>query len=438
MREGINLSNYKRKSKEKAIINDTTMGLLFRCAGPLPRSLAVPPSAHVALTLVGCVVHARTGAATLLIAHDWIGGNRSVCTMFAPAHLRCERGALVGELRVEVGGSTCEPLRAMAHVASTQCHHIATTTRVDGRTAISVRVVGSVATASSVVVPLVTAPQLSRFVACTPTALFGRDNEARRRQLDLFAAARSAWRDLEFNSSQVFARSEAGCEALRAAPPAGSGSVACEVRRRWPLARGVRVRVEQRTPYFDQGVHVALCLLYARHEGAQWLALTDHDETPPRDLWRALRLSTEASMEPTRATAVAQRKPPVGVKLFFDADGDCHRAFAARSGPSAHDRGGRASPPPPWSGCPCSEEEFVHRCRPQRRKSHQRTHWKPILVPSRAHDASVHWVSRAAGFGRALAVHCPCYRHTIDPVTSRRGLLLPLEHWPDAVAPPRL
>ena len=73
-------------SKEKAIINDTTMGLLFRCAGPLPRSLAVPPCSR-RLTLVGGVVHARTGAATLLIAHDWIGAT-AVSARCLPCHLR--------------------------------------------------------------------------------------------------------------------------------------------------------------------------------------------------------------------------------------------------------------------------------------------------------------------------------------------------------------
>lgn len=397
----------------------------FHCSGPLPLLLA-PITSKFVVSLVGCTAVVRTGdeSGATIVAHLLLGIdalNRSVCTIHPPAHLRCENAAFGRhwQLRVAVNGVACDPLTRLTHVSRTRCIVVNSSIH-DPMSAATLTIglisggVEAASAANPVRVPLVRAPTLSRFATCTATALYGgrkeKDGKTSKPAPSGFVLTRSAWRGLHFNSSIAFARSESGCDALRDATPYGRESVACEARAYWRFTP----RLEQRTPYFDQGVHIALCLLYAQAANVELLALTDFDEEPPPDLWTALRRVIDQS--PSDGMEV-------GLRIFFDADGTCpikaagvveHEGRAPSSSAAADGGSSSSSAPSSW-WCPCSEEAFHRHCRaPHGRVGQRRVHWKLILVPSRARDASVHW---ASGWGRRRqrphthAVWCPCLRH---------------------------
>lgn len=359
-----------------------------KCDGPLPRALPSPPG--LVVTLIGCT--SKLQLTSLLLAVDATG--RSVCTIFPPFHLRCENPNFGRRLAVSVDGQACGRLRRLTHVSHADCAVVVPS----NHSHIDVQVVSN-ATPLAVSVPLSAAEQPVRGCAtCAATAIFG-DERHRSHQLRLFTAARRAWASLDFTSAWVFAQSAQTCAEFKRAVPADA--VACILRRRWTLSPSVRSHSWQRTPYFDQGVHAALCLLYARAARVEFLALTDHDEAPPLALWEVLR--------PLRL------QQATGVKLFFDADRSCPQsggAHGARDG--AHDGAAATSP------CPCTEDEFRRRCH---RRGRHRNHWKPIVMPARTHDISVHSAVCAAGYTRALEVWCPCLQHIVPPRGLRRYVI---------------
>ena len=283
----------------------------------------------------------------------------------------------------------CKRPRRLRHVSRAECDVAVPL----NQSAIAIRVLGNATLAVNV--PLSAAEQPVRGCAtCAATVLFG-DERSRSHQLQLFAAARQAWASLHFTSAWVFARTTEACAALRAASidAVSGGRVECLLRPRWELSPSVQSNPWQRTPYFDQGVHAALCLLYARAARVEFLALTDHDEAPPPALWDVLR--------PLRSQQAA------GVKFFFDADGSCPQSRGVRS---AHD-GARAVAQQP---CPCTEDEFRRRCG----RGGGRNHWKPIVMPARTHDVLIHSAANATGFTRLLEVWCPCFHHIVPPAGS--------------------
>lgn len=128
--------------------------------------------------------------------------------------------------------------------------------------------------------------------------------------------------------------------------------------------------------YYDQAIHLALCLLYAQMGGAQVVAAADTDELPSRGVHGAGGVLARLRSDPKLA----------GAHIFFD---------AALSCPATRDDG------EPW--CPSSEAEYEARCGPlPPAGSEQRSHTKPVVVPSRVGTLKVHTAKARPGM-RMLA-----------------------------------
>ena len=137
----------------------------------------------------------------------------------------------------------------------------------------------------------------------------------------------------------------------------------------------------------------SLCLAYSQASGAPWLALTDLDETPLPGLFRALMRFRE-------------RQPDTfaGARVFFDAEHTC---------------------PSGW--CPSSESEYKSECRKglPAGVQHRRRAFKPIVVPARVSDISVHrFTSLRSGY-TSKTLFQPCLQHELGGLAAAHRSLEP-------------
>ena len=241
-------------------------------------------------------------------------------------------------------------------------------------------------------------------VHCATVPVFG-DLQALQLRLN---ALQKAWRQNSFPETLLFARDSSTCAALTSARK----GVACEVRspsfgsivRRETGQFGTFTRYsfsDNRTysdstdERLEQSILSSLCLAYSQTAGAPWLALTDLDETPLPGLFRAL-------------ARLRERGPDTfaGARVFFDAEHTC---------------------PSGW--CPSSESEYQSGCRKglPAGVQHKRRAFKPIVVPARVSDISVHrFTSLRSGY-TSRNLFQPCLQHELGgPSTAQpnrtRGL----------------
>ena len=180
-------------------------------------------------------------------------------------------------------------------------------------------------------------------LSCTGKPAYGEIHE----RVRALQEAQHLWRAVGFNTFFTFAREMNVCKALRQIP-----DVLCEHRVAMDPA------ANQRTAHlFEQPVLQALCLAYARASKAEFLALVDADDHAPSTL-------------PLVLDAVRRHGHIAGVRLFFDAEMTC---------------------PPGY--CPWNESDWRSKC-PMRKsptsRPAPRNHWKPLIVPNRTRDVSVH------------------------------------------------
>ena len=197
-----------------------------------------------------------------------------------------------------------------------------------------------------------------RLLACTGKALFGNFEQ----RLQVVRESQALWLAVGFRTTFNFANSASICRALSRIP-----GVMCE--QRDPLAPAKLSRSPQ---LYEQPILQAVCLSYARAGGAEFLALADADDFAPPAL-------------PYVLNAVRDYGRLGGVEVFFDADLTC---------------------PPYW--CPHNESHWLERCGANSTK--RKNHWKPVVIPNRTADLSVHRFWTAPPFIRKF-VWRVCYHH---------------------------
>ena len=219
--------------------------------------------------------------------------------------------------------------------------------------------------------PMSTARLHGERLSCTAAPMYG---ALHRVDWDVLVEWKRQWTALNFTSAIAFGRTGAHCAALlhhgiathceaRAVAWHGFGNST-----RTALARGIRdphlVRFSTSlasTEYLDEGILKQLCLLYARASGAQWIAAADLDERPPAEP-RRFAQALLGHADDARAW---------GFLVFF-------RNF--------HQGHPKASCPIDF--CPSNEREIRKHC-----PGIDEGLAKPIVMPSRVQELSVHIVA---------------------------------------------
>ena len=171
------------------------------------------------------------------------------------------------------------------------------------------------------------------------------------------------WRAVGFETSVIFARTRRECDALMRVT-----GIFCDQRSVMDL------QSSQRTLHqYEQPILQGICLAYAQVSQAAFLALADADDHPPAALPYVLDL-------------VRQHDHLAGVRLFFDADLWCQPGF-----------------------CPANETDWREQCKRANGRA-GRNHWKPIVIPARTQEVSVHQFDPIPPFGRKQVWRI-CYHH---------------------------
>jgi len=346
------------------------MGSTFvrTCDWPMPRVLRTD---GFLVHIHGCALTVSRANLTLLATVDVLG--KPFRTVWGTEHRQIEHP---DGLMLSVDGGACAyGSRVEVNLLRYRCGRVPRAAK-----AIRVRAVARGSPPSAAVaVPLRTLRVSHAGLHCSSTALYGHmpTQGARLR------AAHAAWASLGLGQTLAFARSPEDCCAATGDCGGDTASrLLCVPRQQMTSPDAARARNASGAAavgvYFDQKIHLALCLLYAQLGRAALLAAADTDELPTPGVGDVL-----AQLPSERRVA--------GALFFFDSALRC----------------------PADLGCPSSEEDFERRC-PHPPTAKRRTHTKPVVVPARVSSLSIHRAKPRPGLA-LLRSYDPCLRHLRFP-----------------------
>ena len=351
------------------------------CGGDLP--VALPSSSWLRVHLIGCAVAQDLSLVELVLfarvtaaGTDARGEDEDVL-WGSDARQR----VLTPPPVLLAKGYACEPAVFLLHGIRITCPG-------STRRTINLELLrnGSIQGYPELPVPLIEKQINGSQLVCDARVPFGSVSS----RCDMIAAARRAWAQVGFTSTLTFAREATTCDRL-----SSIGGVSCEVR------SALDSELDTKTHHsFDQSLHLLLCLAYARASGASFLALADTDDFPGADLPKVLQCAR-------------QNATMAGFRLFFDARRRC-----------------------PTAVCPASIEEIGSNGVCDGACDHAAC-WKPIVVPDRVDDLSIHWAAAKPSFQVHANVWGVCLHHLKASGSLRNGPLPERKLPSSAIVPKR-
>ena len=344
------------------------------CTGDtLPASLHHASNTH-SIHVMGCSI--APGSAfidlTLCVETGKAQPLRTTHFMQSKLHLHpsigvagCSCGAI--EYRLHVAHLRCNCERAWCPASSSKCRAPSSITVELGQ--------------ASVLLQTSRVKVSSSLHVCTGRPLYG---DFLLRSPSTALSAYPFWRRLGFSTWFMFARTVHDCNAVQSSH--AHEGVRCQLRQSFDRDASLRTN-----GLYEQPVLNALCLSYSRTVAAEFLAFTDIDEYPPSRL-------------PSVLLAALQHVPPVGgVRLFFDSEMSCLSSSQE-------------------TRCPANESDYLMRCTAATSaSSRRRNHWKPVVIPNRTRDVSVHQFQPVAPYVRKQ-VWSVCFHHRRPDLTSQHQM----------------